>query len=114
MATNLTIPAGESIPASRPPVPKSNRPVDLSKLTLVSYQWVDEHVYAAIRGASVKILRRERQEGVGCRYKKINGKSVRYKIADIMSFLEAQPGGGGAVPGERAKCRPGRPRKVVL
>ncbi len=86
------------------------KPVDLATIPTVPFAWVDEHVYAAIRGTSVKTIQRERQEGKGCRYKKINGTTVRYKIADIMAFLEAQPGGG---PGEIQKARRGRPRKAA-
>ncbi len=67
-------------------------PVDLTKVPTVPWAWVDEHVYAEIRGCSVKTIQRERQLNIGCRYKKINGKSVRYKLGDITAFLEAQPG----------------------
>ena len=32
------------------------RPVDLTQVPAVPWAWVDEHVYAAIRGCSVKVL----------------------------------------------------------
>ncbi len=90
---------------------RSNRQVDLKEIPTVPFAWVDEHVYAAIRGCSVKVVQRDRQLGIGCRYKKINGRTVRYKIADIMAFLESQPGGDGVT--ERQKPRRGRPRKAA-
>jgi len=37
------------------------RPVDLTKIPPVPWAWVDEHIYAAIRGCSVKVLQRERR-----------------------------------------------------
>jgi hypothetical protein len=77
----------------------------------VPFAWVDEHVYAAIRGCSVKTVQRERQEGIGCPFRKINGCSVRYRIADIHQFLDSQPG-GGPVP-ESQKRGPGRPRRTA-
>lgn len=85
--------------------------VDLGEIPTVPFAMVNEHVYAAIRGCSEKVVQRERQEGTGCRYKKIGG-SVRYRIADIFGFIDAQPGGGGNMPA--AKRGPGRPRKAVV
>ena len=112
METTTTTPADETI-AARPAIPKSNRPVDLTQIPTVPFAWVDEHVYAAIRGCSVKVIQRERQEGIGCPYRKINGKTIRYRISDIHAFLDSQPMGGGGVPGERVQRGPGRPRKAV-
>jgi hypothetical protein len=110
MATN-SLPIDASASIDDMPLKASRRKaVDLATIPTVPFAWVDEHVYAAIRGTSVKTIQRERQEEKGCRYKKINGTTVRYKIADIMAFLEAQPGGG---PGETRKPARGRPRKAA-
>jgi len=73
--------------------PQAGRAIDLSQIPTVSWAWVDEHVYAAIRGCSVRTVQRERYEGTGCRYRKINGTQVRYRIGDIHAFLESQPAG---------------------
>src|ERR1022692_2300509 len=72
------------------------RPVDLTQVPAVPRAWVDEHVYAAIRGFSVKVLQRERRLNMGCAFRRINGTTIRYKFGDITTFLESQPGGGGA------------------
>src|SRR3954469_4166288 len=71
------------------------RVVDLTQVPGVPWAWVTEHVYAAIRGCSVKVLQRERRLNIGCRFSRINGTSIRYKMGDITAFLESQPGGGG-------------------
>lgn len=89
------------------------RVVDLTQVPTVPWAWVDEHVYAAIRGCSVKVLQNERRSNIGCPFRRINGTTVRYKIGDISAFLESQPGGGGGTtkgsnPPER---RAGRPRR---
>src|SRR5690349_5785702 len=72
-----------------------HRPVDLTQVPAVPWAWVDEHVYAAIRGCSVKVLQNERRLNIGCPFRRINGTSIRYKLGDITNFLESQPGGGG-------------------
>jgi len=88
------------------------RPVDLAQVPAVSWAWVDEHVYAAIRGCSVKVLQNERRLNIGCRFRRINGTTIRYKMADITDFLESQPGGGGgATPSNQPRRRPGRPQR---
>ena len=73
----------------------SRVPVDLTQVPPVPWAWVDEHVYAAIRGCSVKVLQNERRLNIGCPFRRINGTTIRYKIGDITAFLESQPGGGG-------------------
>lgn len=81
--------------------------IDLTQLPAVPWAWVDEHVYAAIRGCSVKTLQRERRLNIGCPFRRISGTSIRYKFGDIMAFLESQPG-GGAKPRSRRSGRPSR------
>lgn len=55
---------------------------------LERHRLVDEKTYCAIRGCSVKTAQNERWRGVGVPYRKI-GKSVRYTIADILSFIDS-------------------------
>jgi len=89
------------------------RPVDLAQVPTVPWAWVDEHVYAAIRGCSVKVLQRERQLNIGCPFRRVSGTSIRYKLGDITAFLESQPGGGGGSerPHNHTRPGPGRPRR---
>jgi hypothetical protein len=82
--------------------------VDLTQVPAVPWAWVDEHVYAAIRGCSVKTLQNERRLNVGCPFKRVNGTSIRYRIGDITAFLESQPGGGGRGTGGGAGHDAGR------
>jgi hypothetical protein len=90
----------------------STRVVDLTQVPPVPWAWVDEHVYAAIRGCSVKVLQYERRLNMGCAFRRINGTTIRYKFEDITTFLESQPGGGGAAePSSKPWTGPGRPRK---
>ena len=85
------------------------RPVDLTQVPTVPWAWVDERVYAAIRGCSVKVLQNERRLNMGCAFRRINGTTIRYKIGDIAAFLESQQGGGGAAePSHKPKRGPGR------
>ena len=72
---------------------------------------MDEHVYAAIRGCSVKVLQNERRLNIGCPFRRINGTMIRYKLGDITAFLESQPGGGGVKPGNQPARGPSRPRR---
>ena len=86
--------------------------VDLAQVPAVPWAWVDEHVYAAIRGCSAKLLQKERRLNIGCPFRRINGTTIRYKFGDITAFLESQPGGGGAAePGTQQRRGAGRPRK---
>src|ERR1700733_9478521 len=93
---------------------RSPEAIDLTKVQAVPWAWVDEHIYAAIRGCSVKVLQNERRLNIGCPFRRINGTTVRYKFGAITAFLESQPGGGG---GERhvdqSGRRRGRPRKSM-
>jgi hypothetical protein len=90
----------------------ASRIVDLTQVPAVPWAWVDEHVYAAIRGCSVRVLQNERRLNMGCPFRRINGTSIRYKIGDITDFLESQPGGGGApTPNVQPQRNVGRPRR---
>jgi hypothetical protein len=92
----------------------STRVVDLTQVPPVPWAWVDEHVYAAIRGCSVKVLQNERRLNIGCAFRRINGTTIRYKLGDITAFLESQPGGGGrTIPNCGPKRRSGRPRRSL-
>ena len=89
------------------------RLVDLTQVPAVPWAWVDEHVYAAIRACSVKVIQNERRLNIGCQFRRINGTTIRYRFGDIAAFLESQPGGGGGVemPANHTRSGPGRPRK---
>ena len=90
-----------------------SRPVDLTQVPAVPWAWVDERVYAAIRGCSVKVLQNERRLNIGCRFRRVNGTTIRYKFGDITDFLESQPGGGGALAADSQPRRErGRPRRI--
>src|SRR5207248_8174494 len=88
------------------------RTVDLMQVPPVPWAWVDERVYAAIRGCSVRVLQNERRLNIGCPFRRINGTTIRYKHGDIAAFMESQPGGGGAAkPSNQPMRGPGRPRR---
>lgn len=92
----------------------STRGVDLTQVPAVPWAWVDEHVYAAIRCCSVKVLQNERRLNIGCPFRRINGTTIRYKFGDITAFMESQPGGGGGgTPNHRPRRRSGRPRRSL-
>jgi hypothetical protein len=57
--------------------------VAFTRIPPVHWAWLDEHVYAAIRGCSLKVLQRGRRLSVGCRFRRINGTTVRYRLGDI-------------------------------
>lgn len=99
--------AGARADASRAP-----QIIDLTQVPAVPWAWVDEHVYAAIRGCSVKVLQNERRLNIGCPFRRINGTSIRYKMGDITEFLESQPSGGGGLKPALSEDRgAGRPRR---
>jgi len=120
----IAIDTPNSVDLSQPPnvvrstgasgMTRISRAVDLTQVPAVPWAWVDEYVYAAIRGCSVKVLQNERRLNVGCQFRRINGTTIRYKMGDIAAFMESQPGGGGSVkpicPPVRA---PGRPIKSI-
>ena len=70
---------------------------------------VDEFQAAAVLGLSPKTLRNYRLNNQGPRFIKLNGSAVRYRIADLQGYIDAQPSGGGDQQQRRA---PGRPRKA--
>ena len=93
---------------------RGRRIVDLTQVPAVPWAWVDEHVYSAIRGCSVKVLQNERRLNICCPFRRINGTSIGYKFGDITAFLESQPGGGGAArPSSKSRSGPGRPRRSL-
>lgn len=89
-----------------------SRSIDLTQVPQVPWAWVDEHIYAAIRGCSAKVLQNERRLNIGCPFRRINGTTIRYKLGDITAFLESQPcGGGGAQPSLQSTHERGRPSR---
>jgi len=57
-------------------------------------RFIDDNDSAERLGVSVKTLRRWRLLGRGPRWYKL-GRAVRYSVADLRSWLAAQPTGGG-------------------
>jgi predicted DNA-binding transcriptional regulator AlpA len=55
---------------------------------------LDEHKVAEITGMSLASIRRWRLLRQGPRYLKL-GSAVRYKIEDLLAWLESRPCGGG-------------------
>ncbi len=55
---------------------------------------INEHEVARLTGMSVASVRRWRLFGRGPKFVKI-GASCRYKISDVLTFLESLPTGGG-------------------
>lgn len=102
-----------TLAAEPAPIPQARE--DLAKIPW-NYPLAQLNEYQAglVLGVSVKWLRRQRCEGTGPRYRKLNGCTVRYRLSDLLAWIESQPAGGGAVAGEREKRRgPGRPRKTA-
>lgn len=90
-----------------------SQPIDLTQVPAVPWAWVDERVYAAIRGCRVKVLQNERRLNIGCPFRRINGTTIRYKLGDITAFMESQPGGGGAEkPWNQSGQGRSRPRRI--
>jgi len=56
----------------------------------------DEHFAASYLGVKVETLRTWRKRSRGPRYRKL-GRCVRYSVADLVTFVEAAPTGGGVV-----------------
>jgi len=75
--------------------------IDLAGILAVPSAYVNEKVCALIQGRSVKSIQRDRQMAIGARYRKVNGKTVRYRVGDVVAFMESQPAGGGARQGRK-------------
>jgi len=52
-----------------------------------SQQWVSEKTVRGITGLGLQTLRNQRHNGIGIPYSKI-GKSVRYRVSDVIQFME--------------------------
>ena len=59
------------------------------------WQWVDERAVAQLTGRSLKAIQHDRCRGTGIPFKKWNGATVRYRVSDIVAWIELQPAGGG-------------------
>jgi hypothetical protein len=57
----------------------------------------DERSTAAYFGISVETLRTWRKQNRGPRFRRLGGRCIRYRIADLEAFVEASPSGGGVV-----------------
>jgi len=65
-----------------------------SELPWQRWQMVDERAVALLTGRSLKAIQHDRCRGIGIPFKKLNGATVRYKVANILDWLESQPSGG--------------------
>ena len=68
--------------SSSPPI------LQKEKTTQSQSYWVDEKVVHAKTGISLSTLRKHRHLMKGIPYTKV-GRSVRYYLADVMAFMEA-------------------------
>jgi hypothetical protein len=92
MATNPIPPvAGACAPATNTQQKTDRRVVDLSTIPSVGWALLDEHQTTAVCARSVKSLRNDRYTGVGIKFRKLNGTTVRYRLSDIREWLDAQP-----------------------
>jgi len=118
MNTDTCVSAGVPAPIPAPATSTlrgAGRAVDLATIPWdIPWAMLDEFEAAAVLHVSVKLLRRQRHEGVGPRFRKLNGASVRYRVSELQEFLDKQPSGGGGVPDIRLRRGPGRPRKGVV
>jgi hypothetical protein len=65
-----------------------------SELPWQPWQWVDDRAVAQLTGRTLKAVQHDRCRGKGIPFKKLNGTTVRYRVADIVAWIEAQPAGG--------------------
>jgi Helix-turn-helix domain len=54
----------------------------------------NERFAARFYGVDTETVRGWRKRGRGPRYKKINGKLIRYSLEDLIAWAESQPGSG--------------------
>jgi len=75
---------------------RSAKEVDLGSVDWsVPAAMINEFVVAKMLDVSVQSLRRMRCLGRGPRFRKLNNYSIRYKVSDVLAWLENQPAGGG-------------------
>lgn len=66
---------------------------------------LDEKQAAALIGLTPACLQKWRTAGTGPIYRKLNGRNVRYSVADLEAFINAAPVGGGQLPVRPARVR---------
>jgi len=52
-------------------------------------QYIDEREVARITGFALSTLRNNRFKGVGIPYSRIMGRSIRYRLQDVLDFMES-------------------------
>jgi hypothetical protein len=57
----------------------------------------NEHFAAAYLGVDVETLRGWRKRRTGPPWRKVNGKLIRYSLAELTEWVKAQPAGGSRV-----------------
>jgi phage terminase Nu1 subunit (DNA packaging protein) len=65
---------------------------------------VDERTVALLTGRTVRAVQHDRRRGIGIPFKRINGATVRYKVADILDWLDSLPSGGSQPAEDEKKC----------
>lgn len=58
---------------------------------LIKKPFLNEFEVAAITGRAVSTLRNDRHLRRGLPYLKVAKRSVRYRLADVMNFMESRP-----------------------
>ena len=66
----------------------------MSKSSVTTGQYINEHQVAEITGVKVSTLRKWRWLSVGPRFRRF-GSCVRYSLIDVQEWIEMAPAGGG-------------------
>jgi len=67
---------------------KEQSAAEMMDFAVRTLKWVKEKDVSGITGLAVQTLRNKRNRGEGPPYSKI-GRSVRYKVEDIISYMES-------------------------
>lgn len=62
-----------------------------SIITLLAKPYLNEIEVHLITGRALPTLRNDRHRRRGIPYLKVGGRSVRYRLADVIEFMEARP-----------------------
>jgi predicted DNA-binding transcriptional regulator AlpA len=65
--------------------------------TTLERQFLSERDAATILGLTVKTLQKYRFRNRGPRFRRLNGRCIRYNINDLYAWVQAQPEGGDPI-----------------